>query len=72
MFSLFRISEQELDRAIERVLTNARVEAFVERLIRKVLETALDQLTAGLRDQDREASTNGVSSQRPAGSARTK
>lgn len=70
MFSLFRIPEEELDKAIERVLTNKQVEAFTERLIRKVLEAALDQLAAGLRDQDKEASENGVSSQRPVGPAR--
>lgn len=56
MFSLFRISEEELDKAIDRVLSNKRIEEFVEKILRRIMESVLDQLGAGLRDMDKESS----------------
>jgi hypothetical protein len=62
---LLRIPEEELDRAVERVLSNKRVDMIA----RKVTEMLLAQLVAGLQDLDKEAD-RGFSPQRPAANPR--
>jgi hypothetical protein len=49
MFGI-HIPEQEIDRAVERVLSNQRV----ERIARKVAEMLLEQLLAGLKAEDQQ------------------
>lgn len=51
MFGGFiRIAEQDIDAAVERVLTNKRV----EKLARRITEMMLEQLTEGLKARDQE------------------
>lgn len=47
---LLRIPEEELDKAVDRVLSNKRV----EKIARRVTEMLLDQLAAGLREEDKD------------------
>lgn len=62
MFGLsafFRLSEEELERVIDRVLSSERVEAFVERLVLKVIDLLFERLRAGTRGLDEEREGNG-------------
>lgn len=52
--ALFRIPEEELDRAVERVLSNKRV----EQIARRVTEMLLTQLSSGLQALDQEGENN--------------
>lgn len=45
--SFFRVSEEELERIIDRVLSSPRMEKFIERIALKVIDMLFARLRAG-------------------------
>jgi hypothetical protein len=52
--NLLELSEREIDKIIDRVLTNKRVQAISNRVADLLVERVLDRLSEGLKSLDKD------------------